>query len=283
MGQRIEQRGLPCVGVTDQRDCRHRHCFPPRPLLGPHPANVFYLFFHVPDAPVNFSAIGFELGFARAPGADTAAQLRHLDSAPAQPGQHVLQLRQLHLQLAFPGARMFRENVEDQLSAVDHAGVDQFLDVALLRSREVVIEQQQIGGDRSGGARDLFQLAASDQGGRIGTVAMLQKLSDDLGAGTDRQRAQLGQRLFGAELGDVRGLRRQLCGGTVASSLGGRGQRTAPSRGDAGPRERVRRSRPMRKARSRGTRFPLAAGRVLRRWLCCWFYARIWIVDCSMC
>jgi hypothetical protein len=29
--------------------------------------------------------------------------------------------------------------------------------------------------------------------------------------------------------------------------------------GDAGPRERVRRSRPMRNARSRGARFPLAA------------------------
>ena len=231
MGQRIEQRGLPGVGVADQRDRRHRHRFPPRPLLGPHAAHIFDLLFHVADAPVNFPAIGFELRFARASGADAAAQLRHLDSAPAQPGQHVLQLRQFHLQLAFPGARMFRENVEDELGAVDHPGVDQLLDVALLRSGEVVIEQKQIGGDRSGGARDLFQLAASDQGGRIGTVAVLQKFADDLGARADRQRAQFGQRLFGAELGDVRGFRRQLCGGSVASRLGGRGQRTAPGLG----------------------------------------------------
>ena len=204
-------------------------------MLRPHPAHIFDLFFHVPDAAVNFSAIGFELGFARAAGADAAAQLRHLDSAPAQPGQHVLQLRQLHLQLAFPGTRMFREDVEDQLSAVDHAGVDQFLDVALLRSREVVIEQQQIGGDRSGGARDLFQLAASDQGGGIGAVAVLQKFPDDLGAGTDGQGAQLVERLFGGEFGDVRGLGRQFRGGTVASRLGGRGQGTASGLGGCRP------------------------------------------------
>jgi PAS domain S-box-containing protein len=48
------------------------------------------------------------------------------------------------------------------------------------------------------------------------------KLAHDFGAGTDGQRAQLGQRLFGAELGDVRGLSSQLRGGTVARRLGGR-------------------------------------------------------------
>ena len=124
------------------------------------------------------------------------------------------------------------KDIEDKLGAVNHPGVDQLFDVALLRSGEVVVEQQQIGGDRSGSARDLLQLAASDQGRRVGTVAVLQKLSDDFRARTHRQRAQLGQRLFGTELGNVRGLGHQLCGGTVASRLGRRGQGTAPgSRG----------------------------------------------------
>ena len=99
------------------------------------------------DAPVNFSAIGFELRFAWAAGADAAAQLRHLNSASAQARQHVFQLRQLHLQLAFPGLRVFRENVEDELGAVNHPGVDQLFDVALLRGGEVVIEQQKVGRD----------------------------------------------------------------------------------------------------------------------------------------
>ena len=131
----------------------------------------------MPDAPVNFPAIGFELGFARAPGADAAAQLRHFYSASAQAGQHVLQLRQLHLQLAFPRLGVFRKNIEDELGAVNHPGVDQFFNIALLRSGEIVIEQQQIGRDRGRGARDFLQFSTSDQSGRIGTVAVLQKFA----------------------------------------------------------------------------------------------------------
>src|SRR4029077_1216635 len=118
-------------------------------------------------------AVGFELGLTWAPGPDAAAQLRHFYSAPAQTRKHVLQLRQLHLQLAFARARMFCENVEDELSAVDHSGVDPRLDVALLRSGEIVIEQQQISGDRGGGSGNLIQLSTSDQRGRVGTVAAL--------------------------------------------------------------------------------------------------------------
>ena len=49
-------------------------------------------------------------------------------------------------------------------------------------------------------------------------------LADDLGPGTVGQSTQLGQRLFGIELGNVRGHGGQLRGGTVASRLGGRGQ-----------------------------------------------------------
>ena len=126
---------------------------------------------------MNFPAIGFELGFARAAGADAAAQLRHLDAAPAQPRQHVFQLRQLHLQLAFAGPRMAGENIEDELGAVDHAHVDKLFDIALLRSGEIVIEQKQIGGDRSSGAGNFFQFSAADERGWIGTVAALQKFA----------------------------------------------------------------------------------------------------------
>ena len=143
------------------------------------------------DAPVNFAAVGFELRFARAPGADAAAQLRHLDSASAQPRQHVLQLRQFHLQLAFTGARVFGKDIEDELRAVDHPGVDQFLDIALLRSSEVVIEKQQIGRDRSDGAGNFLQLSASDQRGRIRTIAVLQEFAGNFRARADRQESAI--------------------------------------------------------------------------------------------
>ena len=73
------------------------------------------------------------------------------------------------------------------------------LDVALLRWREIVIEENQVGIGGSGRAGDLLQLAAADQRGRIGPVAPLQNFADDFGACAGRQRAQLVQRFFRAE------------------------------------------------------------------------------------
>ena len=66
--------------------------------------------FYVPDAPRYLSPVGFELGFTGTAGANAAAQLRHLNAVSGQARHHVLQLRQLHLQLAFPRARMPRKN-----------------------------------------------------------------------------------------------------------------------------------------------------------------------------
>jgi hypothetical protein len=42
-------------------------------------------------------------------------------------------LRQFHLQLTFTRAGMLRKNVEDELRAIDDAGVNDAFDVALLR------------------------------------------------------------------------------------------------------------------------------------------------------
>jgi hypothetical protein len=104
--------------------------------------HVLQLLLHVPDAPGNLPPVGFELSFARAAGADAAAQLRHFHAAPGQPRQHVLQLCQLHLQLAFARARVAGKNVEDELGSVDHPKLDDFFNIALLRGTEVVIEKK---------------------------------------------------------------------------------------------------------------------------------------------
>ena len=44
--------------------------------------------------------------------------------ALGQARQPVLELGELHLELAVPGARVLGEDVEDQLGAVDHAQVE---------------------------------------------------------------------------------------------------------------------------------------------------------------
>ncbi len=64
--------------------------------------------------------VDLELGFARTPAADAARKAGHGRVLGDQPGQHVVQLRQLHLQLALPAARALGENVQNQLGAVDH-------------------------------------------------------------------------------------------------------------------------------------------------------------------
>ncbi len=73
------------------------------------------------DAALNAPAIGFELGFAGTARADAAAQLRHGFAAPGKARQHVFELRQLHLELAFAGAGVAGKNIEDELGAVEHA------------------------------------------------------------------------------------------------------------------------------------------------------------------
>ncbi len=135
LGQRIEQRRFAGVGVADQRHRRDRHRLAPLPLLRANAAHVLDLLFDVPDAPVDLPAIGLELRFTRTARADAAAQLRHLNAPSGQPRQHVFQLRQLHLQLAFTGLGMAGKNVEDELRAVNHALVQDAFDVALLRWR----------------------------------------------------------------------------------------------------------------------------------------------------
>jgi len=123
------------------------------------------------DATINLSAIGFELRFTGTAGANAAAKLRHLDTAPGKSRQQIFKLRQFDLQLAFPGAGVLGKDIEDELGAVNHAGVEDTLDVALLRSGQIVIEENQVGGNRGRCSRNLFQLSFADQSCGIGPVA----------------------------------------------------------------------------------------------------------------
>ncbi len=127
------------------------------------------------------------------------------------------------------------KNVEDQLRAVNHALVEDAFDIALLRRRKIVVEQDEIGIHRRDPALDLLQLAAADEGRCIRPVAPLQHLADHHCAGAAGQRAQLLQRFVRAELGNPGALRaRAHPGGGVTRGLRSRTQaalaRLSPSR-----------------------------------------------------
>src|SRR5207248_9320887 len=115
------------------------------------------------DAP----AIGFELRLARSARADATAEPGQRGTRAGQPRQQVLQLRELHLELAFARPRAAREDVEDQLRAVDDLPVDVLLDVAQLRRRQLVVEDDDVDVALVAGGGKHFDFAAAEEGRRI--------------------------------------------------------------------------------------------------------------------
>jgi hypothetical protein len=148
----------------------------------------------------NLPPVSFQLSLAGSAGANATAKLRHFYATPSKPGKHVFELRQLNLQLALTRSRVSGEDVENELSAIDHTGVEHAFDIALLRWREVVIEQNYAGGNRSGRARNFLQLALPDQRGRFGAVPALRKFADDLGTRARSQGSQFIERFIRSEI-----------------------------------------------------------------------------------
>ena len=117
-------------------------------------------------------AVGLELRFARASRADPAAQPFEVLPHAAHARQVVLELGELDLQLSLRARRVLREDVEDQLRAVDHARVERVLEEPLLRRIELVVDQQALGARLPVALLDLLELALADVGplGRSRTV-----------------------------------------------------------------------------------------------------------------
>src|SRR5687767_2717863 len=92
----------------------------------------------------NTPAVGLEFRFARSAGADAAAEPGQRGPGAREPRQHVLELRQLDLPLALARPRAARENVEDQLRAIDDLAVNTLFDMPQLRRSELVVEDDDI-------------------------------------------------------------------------------------------------------------------------------------------
>src|SRR6202007_1055330 len=127
-----EERRLSGIRISDQGHGRDRRRLAPLALLAADAPDGLDLLLYISYAPRDLSTVGFELRFTGTARADAAAELRHLNAMSSQARQHVLQLRELDLQLAFAGARLARKNVEDELGAVDPPPLDNLLNIALL-------------------------------------------------------------------------------------------------------------------------------------------------------
>jgi len=167
-GQRVEQRGFTRVGIADQRH-RHRLITAARATLGAVlTTQLFKSRLERLDALADQTAVGFKLRFTRTTQTDTAFLTLKVSPRTNQPGRQILQLRELHLQLAFMATGALRKNIEDKTGAIDHAAIKRLLQIALLRRCQSVIENDEFDVVRLTRETQFFGLAAADEHLRVG-------------------------------------------------------------------------------------------------------------------
>jgi hypothetical protein len=222
-GEGAHERGLAGVGVSDDRHGRLRPApAPPRRALL---LDRLQLAAQLGDAVAYLAAIELHLRLASTLAADAAALAIAPAAALAQARCHVPQARDLHLQPRFARARVPLEDLQDHRSAVEHLGTGGALEVAGLRRRDVVVDQDDAGPlsvpfllrSRSllldlapapamrrnpggndpaaaGERRELLQLAFADDGRRCQRLALLRDLADHREPERLAETAQLDQR-----------------------------------------------------------------------------------------
>ena len=92
--------------------------------------------------------------------------------------------------------RALREDVEDQLRAVDDAQIEPLRDVARLARRELAVEDHEVDVELEAADHELLQLPGADQRARIDLRAVLRDDVDDGDAGRARELAELVDRVL---------------------------------------------------------------------------------------
>ena len=192
-GQRVQQRRLAGVGVADERDRRQRRALALGALHRARALDVLQAAAQHGDAVARQASIGLDLRLPRPPRADPAAEALEVRPQPAHAREVVLELGELDLELALGAAGVRGEDVEDHRRAVDHRQAQRLLEVSLLARRQLVVAGDHVGVARARRGLRLGDLARSEIGVRMGTLAPLDHLPDDRHAGRAQQLAQLGE------------------------------------------------------------------------------------------
>ena len=201
----LSRLDLPGVGVAGDHHGRHLTApaaatldLPPGRKPGDVPLQA-------PDPRPQPPAVGFQLGLARAAGPDPAAARHPAAGLPgqrlapaAQPGQHVLQLGQLDLRLAFAAAGVLGEDVQDQRGPVDDLDLHHALQPPELAGGKLAVADHRVGAHRGDDAGQLAGLARADVGRGVNTAAPLDQAVEHLGPRGFGQPAQLAQRILRA-------------------------------------------------------------------------------------
>ena len=141
--------------------------------------------------------VRLQFRLAGAAGADAGAEPGQARALTGEPGQAVLELRELDLETAFPRARPLGEDVEDERRAVDDSGARRLLDVAKLGRRQFAVEDEEIADIRVHHLFEFFDLAGAEVQGGIRRGTRLQDRPDDVRAGSLGQFSQFFEGHFG--------------------------------------------------------------------------------------
>ena len=115
------------------------------------------------------------------------------------------ELREFDLQLALGAAGTQREDVEDEARAVDDAALERALQVALLHAGERVVEDHEVGAGLPAQRIDFLDLALAGEERGIGPRAAARDAADDVGAGGQRERADLLHPVLAFAVAEVEG------------------------------------------------------------------------------
>src|SRR5262249_17221429 len=149
------------------------------------------------DSPPRDAAVALELGLARAARPDAAPEALEVLAHAAHAREVVLELRELHLELAFGADGVLREDVQDQLGPVDDAGLQGVLERSLLRRVELVVHEQHLRAEVLVRPPELLELALAQVGTPLRSSAVLDESPDRLDERCARKLSQLGQLALG--------------------------------------------------------------------------------------
>ena len=193
-GQRIKQRRLARVGITNQRHNRVGDLLARPPVQPARPPHVLQLQPQPRNPVADQPPIRLNLRLARPAQKPKAAALA-LQMGPGahQPGALILQMRQLDLQNALTGPRPRAKNIQDQPRPVDHFCAPGRLQIPLLHRRQSGIHNNHIHrGLRHRLARQLH-LPLAEQGRGRNAAGDEHMLIHHHQANTRRQPHSLGQ------------------------------------------------------------------------------------------
>ena len=253
--ERVQGGGLPDVRVSGQCDGRRVVRTRSLRLVERCPSRAAEPLLEERDPRAGEASVGLELTLTWASSPDAAPEaLEVLPQAP-HARQVVLELRQLDLELALRAACVLREDVEDQLRAVDDTRLQLVFQGPLLCRAQLVVDEQRFGVGVGERLRQLRQLPLPDERARIRVRAILDDLADRLDARRPRELREL------AELvGRIRALgktaRRSPRSGSAPGAGSGWRAVTANYAAVRSGGDRAR--RPSRRADARTRRHPLA-------------------------